>query len=525
MSRSALARRLCATRPLQTDAPPATTMTHRHSAASGHWLHCIKLGGIGRHAQPIARWAWLVLGLCSALGAAHAQPVAGAAVTPPARVDTALRGSVLATVRVSGPAACLAECQRIAGCTGYNFSGGGPGPVLPGSPGGRLGAGVEGRAPNCTLMAGTLADVAGPGVVSCRVPCTAATGAIRPTVREPGVATLRPPGASTLPGTALTPPPVRQAAGSSASAPTRTPVLVTPPLVIGGIYTPPPAPAPAPRPVATPATPAAPAARSGVSGYEVVTGPWVDIAPLSHAVTAAQCPAGKFALSAGYRVQPASGHPQFGLEVRGAMPDGREARVWVRNANVVDAAQAQAVAVCIASVPGLRVLDTTINAQGSGGPSSGQLQCAPHERPIGGGLMGGNDTLMSTNAPQASPAAGTGWQGAVTKSSPLPGRANPALRLLCAPEAAVDGWERVESADVTLGARSRAEPALGCPGGKALLAAGVSQLSNNLLDMVVASLAPRANTPDWAAQVANRNTIGGSGAVVARLSALCARRQ
>ena len=254
----------------------------------------------------------------------------------------------------------------------------------------------------------------------------------------------------------------------------------------------------------------------------------VNVAPLSHTITAAQCPAGKVALSAGYRVT-AVGDAQFGLEVRGAMPDARVATVLVRNANVVDAAQAQAFAICVNGIAGLRVVDGTVHVQGSGGATTLKLACAAHERPVGGGLMGNNDLMMGTNAPQTAgpgfPAAVGSWQAGLTSSSPLPGSANVPVRLLCAPEAAVDGWELVESPEVSLGARSRAEPVLSCPGEKALLATGVSQRSDNLLDMVVATLGPKANTLGWAAQIANRNTIGGSGAVRAGLSAVCARRQ
>lgn len=238
---------------------------------------------------------------------------------------------------------------------------------------------------------------------------------------------------------------------------------------------------------------------------------------------AAQCPAGKVALSAGYRVTP-GGDAQFGLEVRGAVPEGAQATVLVRNANVVVPARAQALAVCVHAIAGLRVVDSIVVSQTGGVPVSGASTCAPQERQVGGGVSGDVGILIGVNAPQRA-GAGAAWQATVTRSSPLPGQAQVQVRALCVPEAAADGWEFVASAEVSLGARSRAEPVLGCPGGKALLAAGVSQRSNNLLDMVVASMAPKPNTLDWSAQIANRNTIGGSGAVVAGLSAICARRQ
>ena len=503
------------------------------------------------HSQP-RHWR-AALAACAALAGlaqAQAQPVALGVVAPPARVDTALRGSVLATLRSASPAACLAECKRVRGCTGYNFAAPGPGPVLPDSPGGRLGANVDPRAANCSLMSGMLSDAPNRGVVSCRMPCTAdAAGSVATAqplpgavVRDPNLALGRPPL------------PTRQPpATASATAPALAALLTAPAPVIVGTYTPPPppgpataAPAPAPRPAAV---------RTGVSGYEVVPGPMVDIAPLSHALTSAQCPAGKVALSAGWRVTP-GGDAQFGLEVRGAMPDGALATVLVRNANAFVAARAQAFAVCVNAIAGLRAIEVgRTGFAASDAPQLRQLDCAASERLVGGGVMGTNDVMLGSNAARrptfddlivfgtsglpGSPGAGAGTSAPPAASSPavwrvnvassnavaLPGSVSFSARALCAPEAAVDGWELIESAQVSLGARSRAEPALGCPGGKALLAAGVSQRSNNLLDMVVASMAPKPNTLDWAAQIANRNTIGGSGAVVAGLSAVCARRQ
>ena len=500
--------------------------------------------------------------LAVSAGLAQAQPVATGLVAPPAQVDTALRGSLLASLRASTPGTCLAECKRVTGCTGYNFATPGPAPGLPGGPGGRLGAGagVDPRAANCSLMSGTLADAPNRGVVSCRMPCDAgAKGPLANTQPLPGAAILRDPNlAQTRPPLGAQPPPPV----APMPAPAPAPLLAATVPVIVGTYTPPPAPQPAPAPTPRPAVPppvaAAPAvARTGVSGYEVVSGPMVDIAPLSHALTAAQCAAGKVALSAGWRVTP-GGDAQYGLEVRGAMPDGRQATVLVRNANAFVPARGQAFAVCVNAIAGLRAVDTGrgtlwVNLP----PALRQLDCAASERLVGGGVMGNNDTMMGSNAQRRPsfddpmvfgasglPGGAAGSSGAAVGSappaanspavwrvhvafsaSPYSTSANFSARALCAPEAAVDGWEWVESATVSLGARSRAEPAIGCPGGKSLLAAGVSQRSDNLLDMVVASIAPQTNTLDWTAQIANRNTIGGGGAVVAGLSALCARRQ
>ena len=533
--------------------PPARTWTDRRPSAAGAGRSTYVVG-----LRALLKYWTAAFTACAALsGLAQAQPVAIGAVAPPARVDTALRGSVLASLRAASPAACLAECARVPGCTGYNFAAPGPGPVLPGSPGGQLGARVDPRAANCTLMSGALTDAQNKGVVSCRMPCTAgaATSGATPMPMPLPSTTVRDPGRL-----ALSPPPVRPAPTTGAPVAMPPPLTALPTPVIAGTYNPPlapppsaaPAPAPPPRPA--PAPPAV--VRSGVSGYEVVPGPMIDIAPLSHTVTSAQCPAGKVALSAGYRVT-AGGDAQFGIEVRGAMPDGRLATVLVRNANAFVPARGQAFAVCVSVIAGLRVLDIASGIGAGEPPQLHQLDCAASERLVGGGVMGSNDVMVGSNAPRrptfddpivfgtsglpgapgsaggaappAAPAANAAavWRvnGVSSSAVALPGSARFSARALCAPEAAVDGWELVETAELALGARSRAEPALGCPGGKALLAAGVSQRSDNLLDMVVASMAPRANTLDWAAQIANRNTIGGSGAVRAGLSALCARRQ
>jgi hypothetical protein len=99
----------------------------------------------------LRRWI-AAIAACAAWSAiAHAQPGAGAAITPPARADAGLRGSVLATRQVADHRACHSECQRTSGCTGYNFN--------------------PAAKANCSVLGGTLSDVVARGVVSCRMPC------------------------------------------------------------------------------------------------------------------------------------------------------------------------------------------------------------------------------------------------------------------------------------------------------------------------------------------------------------------
>jgi hypothetical protein len=453
-----------------------------------------------------------------AAGAANAQPLAPAAVQPPARVDVGLRGSVIATAQVKSHTECLSQCQRAGGCTGWNFA---AGAWMP--PRSEAGGMLAPQSSNCTLFTGTLADQAMKSVVSCRMPCTT-NGATTPVAPQPGVATLQPPGGSTLrPSTT----PLLPGANAGGTSDPSTVVPAAPPLLSGGTYTPPARPpkntgAPAPAPVPAPAP--APVARSGVLGYEVVFGPFVQVPPLSHTTASAQCPAGKVALSAGYEFT-AGGDASFGLEVRGAMPEGRDTRVLMRNANLAVGAQARALAVCVNTIAGLRVVDFDGGVIGgtSGIISDKRLACAAGERVVGGGVMGGLNTMLGANAPSGSAGDSVWWARALS-SSPLPGSASAPMRALCAPEALVDGWELVQSAPVALAARTQTTLTQTCPNDKALLAAGLVQSTNNLLDMVANTLAPQKNTLAWQSHLHNRNVLGTGGPVNAVMTAVCAKR-
>jgi hypothetical protein len=257
-----------------------------------------------------------------------------------------------------------------------------------------------------------------------------------------------------------------------------------------------------------------------VFGYEVVQGPEVNVAPLASTVISAQCPEGKVALSAGFDFN-ATGDATVGLEMRGAIPDGRNAQVWVRNANIVDAAKARAFAVCVNAIAGLRVVDSTTESLDTVENPS-RLTCGARERLVGGGVMAGNDTLVNANAPEPGGERGT-WLATVIRSSPFAGQDRIRTRALCAPDAAVDGWEIIETATVYLDSPSNRLLLQGCPGNKVLLAGGVVRRDGPLLGLVVSSLRPHGPLT-WAILIHNRNTITMATLQVV-FAAVCARPQ
>jgi hypothetical protein len=401
--------------------------------------------------------------------------------TSPIHTNSELQGNVLSYLVVADFAACRAQCAATSGCSGFNFYAGRLGPLVPGSLSGQPGRLPNPIHANCTLLGGNPNESSLTGVNSCRMPCSKQ---------------MRPP----------------------------TPVNRLPP-VVGSVLLPvvvPPLQAVPPTPVA------------GLSGYEVVTGPTVQIAPLAVTQVEVRCPQGKVALSAAYRVSDspfdgssihfhAGSDPALGFEVRGALPDGDRARLLVRNANLSQTAYTQAVAVCVNAHPGLRSIERSLEVYGglSGHITDQQVRCTDNERLVGGGVMTDPNTLIGTNAPQPADA----WQWRLMLSSAvLTSAPNATARALCAPAAAVPGWQLAEAGAVSVGAASGQRVGLTCPAGKVMLAAGVAQHSNNLLDMIVSTLAPSAQAGEWEAWIHNRNVISGSGNVRATLAGLCANQ-
>jgi len=460
----------------------------------------------------LQRKAWALVTLAAFAGATLAQ-TAGV-VTPPARAGTAVQGSALKSLNVSGGyLACQAACSETSGCTGYNFFG------APADPNAKV------PNPNCSLYAGTLTDIASGGAVSCRMPCQPPRASVLPS-RQP-TAALRDPGAATATlNTRLPAPPPPTAPPPPAPLPPRTALPATAaPLVM----VPPPAPAPAPKSTHKSTLPAATTtpARVAITGFELVTGPWMQIAALSSATAIAQCPGSKIALGAAYQAEPNQGDAAFGIEVRGAMPQGNHARVFVRNANAFVGARVQATAICVNPIAGLRVVDIASGAMNQNAQPSyfGIARCASGERLVGGGAMASIDVNLSTNGPSTT-TRGTNdglayWRLGAMLASPLAAAQSASARALCAPEHLVDGWEYIETPEASLGARSRTTVPLRCSAQKVMLNAGFEDYGANAENFISPLIL--ITGPEASAQLLNRNTIGGAASLRAKLGAICAR--
>ncbi len=125
----------------------------------------------------LRQWVAAIAACVVVAGGAWAQPTSTGTVAPPARLDMALRGSVLAARSVADPGACQAACKATSGCAGYSFD--------------------RNAKASCSLLGGALTDIVAKGAVSCRMPCEPAVRASTLTQRQP-VTVLRPPPPTTL---------------------------------------------------------------------------------------------------------------------------------------------------------------------------------------------------------------------------------------------------------------------------------------------------------------------------------------
>ena len=265
--------------------------------------------------------------------------------------------------------------------------------------------------------------------------------------------------------------------------------------------------------------PLSPQAPSPVLGYEIVTGPTVDVAPLSIASTTAQCPLNKIALSAGLEAL-AAGDATFGLEVLGVWADGgRNGEIRVRNANVLVAARIQAYAVCVAETAGRRQVDASLTE----GRNMMNASCADTERIAGGGTMTRDVTiLMMRNGPfQDARTKQTSW-GSLAWSITYGMTPTFQSRAICLPALAVRGWQFVEGPRVSLGAHGQSTLTASCPGGTVPLASGVVSVGEQV-DLVWNTLVPSVNGT-VTAHVHNRNLVNSNGNASVQINAVCAER-
>ena len=429
-------------------------------------------GGAGASAQRM-RYDWsaqpVSLAQAQAPATAPAPPAAQPATAPFAANAGIAGGQILASINEPTAAQCLARCRGTAGCTAFQFAGGafgGPGLNPPNAPGA-----------SCTLFAGSASLRPLQGVTACLMPCDGSQQAnAMPNLRGARDLTGATPGGRTAPSLVNAPPVEPPPQGAF--------IGPAPAMKAGMAVLPPPAPTPAapvvspPAPGASGPAPAAPVAR--LTGFQIVTGPQVTIAPLSIADAVASCPASKVVLSVGYRISPTNADPQFGAEVKGAMPDGASGRVRIRNANVFVPIQAEAHVVCVDAVAGVRAVRTSYSATSDRVPALTSVNCGA-DRVIGGGFMGETESHPVANGPMPSMSASTpnaqptfGLASASVKTTPLPGRFTTEVVGICAQPGLVPDWEPVMGPLQTIGGRSTAGLSLQCPAGKRMLARGIA---------------------------------------------------
>ncbi len=356
-------------------------------------------------------------------------------------------GAILAATNESSAAQCLERCRSTAGCNGFQFSGGTYAtPRQPNLPGG-----------NCILFSGASRLRPQEGLTACLMPCDGSS-------RSPGI-TLRPidPDARVAgPGRVL---PGR----AEPAAPAPPPAAYVGPS--GSIKSFVATPLPAPTPPAS----AQPVSAPMLTGYAIAVGPLTPIGSGTYGTVTAQCPAGKVALSAGFRALPINAEPQYGVEVRTAVPENSVARVVVRNAFAFGHIQVEPYAICVDPLPGMRAIRQGFVARSDQQLDSAVVSCGPNERLIGGGFIGAGETHPVVAAPVRHSSGAQGYVVAGAKTSPTAlSAATTTVEIiaLCAPATAVPDWEIVTGAWQTINRRASASMMLDCPPGKRLLAGG-----------------------------------------------------
>lgn len=269
-----------------------------------------------------------------------------------------------------------------------------------------------------------------------------------------------------------------------------------------------------------------------LTGYEVVYGT-VDLQQSGNADAPARiaawanCPAGKIALGAGWRaaVSPASwDRVNWGFEIRSAAEGhgsgGRAVSVEVRNANVDPLGAAQAIAICVDPIPGLRRASSDSSNTFSDPFPRAEASCGAGETLVGTGFAAfwRNMNLNAFGPTTATAAASRGTMQNLASLDDNWVRAHVA----CAPAGTVPPVTFLVGPNVRLAGRESQTLRLECPDGQRPLAMGFGDNSSSASTgnhAIVQSMVPDGRAV--VARISNRSIVPWDQLLV-HLQALCA---
>ncbi len=266
-----------------------------------------------------------------------------------------------------------------------------------------------------------------------------------------------------------------------------------------------------------------------IGGHEVVRSPWATVGPGgSVGEQFATCPAGKFAIGAGYKLEPLNMLPApevlmvlRGLEIKGATLAGRDARIRVRNAHWTQPARIQAIASCIRE--GIQVTTKDASPTGSNDLTlhalcdAAQLDSEGNhlrEQILGGGVWVNIDHHIDSNSPSD---VGSSWRLATRQVT----IAYPAtVRAICSGGITPRAYEVISNPHtVVVPSQGTAGMTITCPGNKTALSAGVWGYGPDIA-LLTSSLEPTGDRSTWTANVLNRSVAFGD-SVTAKMVAIC----
>lgn len=267
-----------------------------------------------------------------------------------------------------------------------------------------------------------------------------------------------------------------------------------------------------------------------IGGHEVVRSPWATVGP-GGAVGEqfATCPAGKIAIGAGYKLEPLNTLPApevlmvlRGLEIKGAMLDGRDARIKVRNPHWTQPARIQAVASCIREGISVTTKDAsptannelTLSARCDATQVDGEGNQV-REQIFGGGAWVDINHHIDSNSPSD---AGSSWRLVTTQVT----IAYPAtVRAICGSGITPRDYEVISNPhSAFVPSQGTAGMTITCPGNKTALSAGVWGHGPDIA-LLTSSLEPTEDRSTWTANVLNRS-VHGFDRVEAKMIAICA---